>query len=266
MSDQSAPRIALVTGATGAIGEAIALGLARQPGFRVVLAARNETRAVHVAARIKEETSNPRVSVELLDVSRRVSVLDLAGRWKGPLHVLVNNAAQCPRKRMLTPEGIEVQWATNVLGYFWMIEAFSNLLRECAPARVVNVASYWAGGLDLEDPEFQRRAYDNDAAYRQAKQANRMLTAAFATRFEGSGVTVNACHPGDVASKLSRDLGFGGHETPEEGADTPVWLATAGALTSVSGQYFARRRPEADPFCAARTAVDALYARCVSYA
>jgi NAD(P)-dependent dehydrogenase (short-subunit alcohol dehydrogenase family) len=91
----------------------------------------------------------------------------------------------------------------------------------------VNVASYWAGGLDLGDLEFKRRPYDNDQAYRQSKQADRMLSVAFAERLREHRVWVNACHPGDVRSRLSANLGFGGHETPEQGAATPVWLATA---------------------------------------
>jgi retinol dehydrogenase-13 len=93
-----------------------------------------------------------------------------------------------------------------------MTTAFQDHLARSAPARVVNVASYWAGGLDLEDLEFKRRRYDNDGAYRQSKQADRMLTVAFAERLERSHVTVNACHPGDLVSTLSRNLGFGGHQ------------------------------------------------------
>ena len=126
----------------------------------------------------------------------------------------VNNAATTPRRREETPEGIELQFATNVLGYFWMMTAFRGHLVDSAPARVVNVASYWAGGLDLGDLEFERRRYDNDAAYRQSKQADRMLSVAFAERLRDAGVTANACHPEDVVSTLSRNLGFGGHETP----------------------------------------------------
>jgi NAD(P)-dependent dehydrogenase (short-subunit alcohol dehydrogenase family) len=92
---------------------------------------------------------------------------------------------------------------------------------------VVNVASYWAGGLQLNDLEFRFRRYDNDTAYRQSKQADRMLTRAFATHFANRNVTVNSCHPGDVRSKLSGVLGFGGYETPVQGAATPLYLATS---------------------------------------
>jgi NAD(P)-dependent dehydrogenase (short-subunit alcohol dehydrogenase family) len=177
----------------------------------------------------------------------------------------VNNAAATPPKRRETPEGIEMHFATNVLGYFWMIQAFRDILIRSAPARVINVASYWAGDLQLDDLEFKRRRYDNNRAYRQSKQANRMLTAAFARRLEPHGVSVNACHPGDVNSRLSNNLGFGGHESPDQGADTPVWLATNPAGQEQTGQYFARRRATSDPFTRDPKAVEALYQACLAY-
>lgn len=88
---------------------------------------------------------------------------------------------------------------------------------DSAPARVVNVASDWADGLDLDDPEFRRRHSHNDAAYRQSSQADRILSVAFAERLKDLGVIVNVCHLGDVVSNLSRNLGFGGHETADQG-------------------------------------------------
>ena len=113
---------------------------------------------------------------------------------------------------------------------------------------MLNVASYWAGDLDLNDLEFNRRRYDNGRAYRQSKQADRMLAVAFARCFEPLGITVNACHPGDVNSRLSNDLGFGGHESPDQGADTPVWLATDPIGERVSGAYFEHRQAKPDRF------------------
>jgi NAD(P)-dependent dehydrogenase (short-subunit alcohol dehydrogenase family) len=253
----------LVTGATGAIGQAIARQLA-ETGHRVVITSRDAERGRNAAREIQRATGHA-VQCEAVDVSRRESVEAFRARWEGPLHALVNNAAQSPRQRTETPEGIETQFATNVLGYFWMITAFEDLLRASAPARVVNVASYWAGDLDLDDLEFKSRPYDNDMAYRQSKQAVRMLTAAFARRLEGAGVTVNSCHPGDVDSKLSRDLGYGGSETPDEGADTPVWLATSPDVAEVTGRYFAARRAETDRFVRHAAAVERLYAICAGY-
>ena len=258
-------RVALVSGATGAIGRAIAEGIAARPDYEVVLLCRDPAKAQSAVADIRRRTGNARVRYEIVDVARPASIAALAGRWEGPAHVLVNNAATTPRQREETPEGIELQLATNVLGYFWLIRAFRDRLSRSAPARVVNVASYWAGGLDLGDLELKRRRYDNDAAYRQSKQADRMLTVAFAQRLEDAGVTVNACHPGDVVSTLSRRLGFGGHETPQQAADTPVWLATEAVGSRETGKYFEHRRELYCPFGADRDAVEALYRACETY-
>ncbi len=130
---------------------------------------------------------------------------------------------------------------------------------------MINVASYWAGDLDLDDLEFNRRPYRNGTAYRQSKQANRMLTVAFAERLRPRGIAVNACHPGDVHSKLSHDLGFGGSMTPEEGAATPVWLATSPAGIENTGQYFAHLRQERCRFADNQQAIKSLYAACARY-
>lgn len=258
-------RVAAVTGATGAIGGAIAEGIAARPGYEIVLLVRDEAKARKTAATIQRKTGAERVSFRLVDTAQRESIEKLARTWQGPLHVLINNAAATPRRRQVTPAGIERQFATNVLGYFWLIQAFRKILAQSTPARVVNVASYWAGGLELEDLEFQRRPYRNGAAYRQSKQADRMLSAAFARRLEPAGITVNACHPGDVNSQLSNDLGFGGFESPTQGADTPVWLATAPELESVTGQYFENRRSVRDRFAEDTRAVEALFQACLAY-
>ncbi len=257
--------VALVTGATGAIGRAIAERIAARPDYEVVLVCRDAARAQTTVEAIRHQTGNPLVRYELVDLSRRASISALAERWRGPAHALVNNAAITPRRREETPEGIELQFATNVLGYFWMITAFRDHLARSAPARVVNVASYWAGGLDLEDLEFERRRYDNNAAYRQSKQADRMLTVAFAERLRGSRVTVNACHPGDVVSTLSRNLGFGGHETRDQAAGTPAWLATEAIGAQETGKYFEHQHEVSCRFGADRVAVEALFRICEDY-
>jgi len=258
--------VALVTGATGAIGKAIARQLAERESYEVVLACRHEGKAKQAVAEIQRTTDNSNVRYELVDVSRHSSIQGLVGRWWGPLHILINNAAASPRQRQETPEGIEVQFATNVLGYFWMTQLFSDHLKASAPARVINVASYWAGDLDLKDLEFKRRRYDNGMAYRQSKQANRILTAAFAQRLKPYDITVNACHPGDVNSRLSNDLGFGGHTSPDDGADTPVWLATDLVGQRETGKYFEQRHETRCKFGEDTAAVEALYAACLTYA
>lgn len=257
------PHVALVTGANGAIGKAIAEGLAAD-GLEVVLGCRNEKAGGKAVESIQRSTGNRAVRLELVDVSRRASIEALARRWQGPLDVLVNNAAIAPRRREETPEGIERQLATNVLGYLWMSEALSEMLA-ASQGRIVNVASYWAGGLEVDDLEFKRRRYDNDAAYRQSKQADRMLTVALADRLRERSISVNACHPGDVRSQLSGDLGFGGSQSPEQGAETPLYLALEPAGAEHTGDYFAGRRQERCRFGEDRAAVDALYATLSAY-
>ncbi len=258
-------QIAIVTGATGAIGKAIARQIAGHEDYEVVLACRNEKKAKQAVEEIKRATGNNNVRYELVDLSRHKSIKEFAERWQGPIHVLVNNAATTPVNRQETADGIEMQFATNVLGYFWMIEKFKKHLKNSAPSRIVNVASYWAGDLDLDDLEFKKRRYNNDQAYRQSKQANRMLIASFAERLNKYGVAVNACHPGDVNSKLSNNLGFGGSQTPDEGAKTPVWLATNQTGGHGTGKYFENMKEVVCRFVKDKKAVDNLYLICQSY-
>ena len=239
--------------------------LAAHDGYEVVLACRDEAKAQQAVAEIQRATGNPKVRYELVDISRRASIQALVARWRGPLHVLINNAAIAPRQRCETPEGIELQFATNVLGYFWMTQLLGAQLHQSAPARVIDVASYWAGDLDLNDLVFKRRHYNNGTAYRQSKQANRMLAVAWATRLKEAGITVNACHPGDVNSQLSNDLGFGGQTSPDAGADTAVWLATDPVGERETGKYFEQRRAVRCRFGEDRAAVEALYEACLTY-
>ena len=257
--------VVLVTGATGAIGKAIAQQLATRPAYEVILLGREEHRTRSAAREVRDQSGNQKVTHELVDLSSRRSVDKLAARIQKPIQILINNAAATPRRREQTQEGIERQFATNVLGYLWMIQAFADQLKEAEKARVVNVASYWAGDLVLEDLEFKRRPYNNNIAYRQSKQADRMLTVALAGRLEPHGVTVNACHPGDVNSRLSNSLGFGGHESPRQGASTPVWLATAPELAGETGKYFEHMRLQRCRFGEDSNAVEALYSACLAY-
>ena len=146
-----------------------------------------------------------------------------------------------------------------------MMQAFGKTLLASAPARIVNVASYWAGDLELDDLQWKQRNYNNDTAYRQSKQANRMLTVAFARRWPPDQLTVNACHPGDVHSTLSHALGYGGHESPEQGADTPVWLATDPSLAGMTGKYFAARQQRRCEFAGNERAIARLEAICAGF-
>jgi retinol dehydrogenase 12 len=230
-------RYAILTGAYGAIGSAIAEGLAKQ-GFVLVLAGRNADKLEKLTTTLKHNTGNTNISYHALDLSRRQEIENFARQWDQPLDVLVNNAAATPRSREETPEGIEMQFATNVLGYYWMIKYFHPFMERRDDARIVNVASYWAGDMDLNDLEFTSRRYNNDTAYRQTKQANRMLTVAFAEKLADKNIALLAAHPGDVNSKLSNNLGYGGWESPQQGAATPLFCATNPSLKGITGKYF----------------------------
>jgi NAD(P)-dependent dehydrogenase (short-subunit alcohol dehydrogenase family) len=258
-------KLALVTGATGAIGISIARLILTTGKFRVLMVVRNGDKAVKVKEDIVRLTGLHDIDYAVVDLSVKKQIYQFAESIKDPVHILVNNAAFTPKKRTETLAGIEMQFAANVLGYFWMIDAFTPHLKAGAPSRVVNVASYWAGGLDLADLEFRNRSYDNDTAYRQSKQADRMLTVAFSERLAQYNVTVNACHPGDVNSTLSNSMGFGGHETPDQGAGTPVWLATSHEVEGITGKYFEHRREQACSFSRDVHGVEKLFGICSEY-
>ena len=227
---------AIITGAYGKIGREISKRMAGL-NFQLLLIGRDFGRLEQLKNEIKSVSPDCICNIQALDLSRKKEVYNLASQTNHPTDVLVNNAATAPRSRKETIDGIELQWATNVLGYYWMIMAFKEHLLKATKARIVNVASYWAGGLDLNDPEFKVRRYNNDLAYRQSKQANRQMSYGLADLFK-SKISINACHPGDVNSKLSNDLGFGGSESAKKGAETPLILASTSVGMDNTGAYF----------------------------
>jgi NAD(P)-dependent dehydrogenase (short-subunit alcohol dehydrogenase family) len=250
--DDLLDRTCLVTGATSGIGRAIAEGLALRRGH-VVVAARDLERGRRVAEEIGDEAANPRVEAVEVDVASRDGVRRFAEDFRKrftKLHVLVNCAGCFSMDKRKTAEGVELTWATNVLGVFQITRLLEDLLASSAPARVVNVASDQLGGLDLEDVQFDRRRYSGLRAYRQSKQSVLMLTWAFARRLRAHGVTVNAVHPGLVRTPLVRG-GIAGAawrliclfgRTPERGAEAAVWLAASTALgEDTAGFYFDKK-------------------------
>lgn len=270
-------RLCLVTGASSGIGKAVALGLA-QLGARVILACRDARRGQQALDEVAQASGSRRPSLLLVDLASRVSVRHLAGAFCerfDRLHVLVNNAGIWSARRRLSAEGVELTWATNVIGYAQLTSLLQEPLRRAGAARIVSVASELAHGLRLDDVEFKTRRYDGLAAYAQSKAANRLWTWALARRLEGTGITANAMHPGGVDTGIFRKgggvrgalgslwaRGFG--RTPEEGADTIVWLAASQAVAGVSGRFYCDRRERPCPL-RHRETEERLFDLCESY-
>ena len=251
MSAMDAPRI-IVTGATSGVGKEIASRLAAS-GAKVILGCRDLERGQRTAEEIREQLKGTEPSVIQLDTSSWASIGTFAREYErryDRLDVLVNNAGTLRPQRELSSDGVELTFATNVVGYYLMTQQLLEILRASTPARVVNVASSYASDLDLDDLQFERRPYDGLTAYAQSKACDRMLTWAFARRLAGSGVTVNAMAPGlmtdthlyrDLSADIRHQLEQQPGRSIAEGADTAVWLASASKLEGVTGRFYELR-------------------------
>ncbi|MEA3203398.1 MAG: hypothetical protein QOI63_1073 [Thermoplasmata archaeon] len=249
----TATKSALVTGGTSGIGRAIAQGLARQ-GYRVTLLARSLDRAAQTRQAIVAELPEAVVDVVACDLSVLASVRKAAAEVRkrnDRLVVLVHCAGVFLPERKVSYVGVEATFATNYLGPFLLTHELLPLLRRSAPARVVSVASRYGGAkIDFEDLNLEKRDYSYLKAVPASKLAQVLFTQELAERLTGTGIVVNAAHPGLVArTKLLEQTGgpfrvitnlVGG--TPEKGADTPLWLATAPETANVTGGLWAKRK------------------------
>lgn len=252
----NANKVAIVTGSNVGIGLETARGLARQ-GFRVVMACRDATKAEAARADIVASVPGADVVTMALDLGDMGSIRRFADAFDARydrLDVLVNNAALVPSTRQLTKDGHEVQFGVNHLGPFLLTNLLGPTLKRSAPSRVVVVSSSVHKGakIDFDDLESER-AYATMKVYGASKLMNMLFVRALSRRLAGSGVTVNAVHPGVVSTALARDfpapfrlmarLFF---TTPEKGARTSLFVATDPSLAGVSGRYFASSK-EATP-------------------
>ena len=248
-------RTALVTGAASGIGEAASLMLAAA-GARVQMLVRDLERGAHAATRIEEAVGRLQAPLEVVrcDVSSLADVSRFASELSTDqtrLDVLVHNAGVMPSQRERTAEGVELTFATNVLGPFLLTSLLLPLLEAGAPGRVITVASggAYTARLDANDPQLDGRPYDGPRFYAHSKRAEVVLNSEWARQVPSDEVAFHAMHPGWVdtpglrsslprfralARPILRDAG--------EGADTAAWLAAADGLEPSSGAFWHDRR------------------------
>jgi NAD(P)-dependent dehydrogenase (short-subunit alcohol dehydrogenase family) len=255
--NELAGKTCLVTGATNGIGRVSARELARM-GARVFLVARDAQRAEETRAEITRAAPNAEVRILLADLSSQAEIRRVAAEFLAtgsPLHVLLNNAGVTQLTRSETVDGIETTFAVNHLAYFLLTNLLLERIRASAPARIVNVASdahRFGGPLDFDDLG-SARSFSWMAVYGRSKLANILFTRELARRLEGTGVTVNALHPGAVRTGLGMNndapllkllvaLVRPFFRSPEKGAQTSIWACSAPELAKLSGRYFSDRR------------------------
>src|ERR671917_1331130 len=248
-------KVALVTGGTSGIGKATAMALAAM-GADVVVVGRDRERGEGAAAEIRARTGG-KVDLALADLSSQAEVRALAEEFKrryDRLDVLVNNAGLVQSTWTESVDGLETTFATNHLAPFLLTNLLLDLLKKSAPSRVVTVSSEaerW-GNIDFDDLQ-SKRSYRGFPVYGMTKLANIMFTFEIAERLRGTGVTATCMHPGPVNTRFGSNnrgpmtiffrLSKPFMRTPEQGADTLVWLASSPEVQGVSGRYYSNRKP-----------------------
>ncbi|XP_073323819.1 retinol dehydrogenase 11 isoform X2 [Pagrus major] len=234
------------------IGKFIALDFARR-GARVILACRSEARGSAALKEIREKTGNPDVHLRLVDLSSLDSVREFAKgilEEEKALHILVNNAAVSGLPRQITKDGLDMSFATNVLGPFLLTNLLLDLIKRSAPARIVNVSSmnHKKGEVDFAHFRGENLTYFMDKVYNNTKLHNIICTNELARRLQGTGVTANSLHPGVVMTEVLRHypfmirflfnlIGFFFFKSSEEGAVSSIYCAVSEEMEGITGKY-----------------------------
>lgn len=245
----------IVTGANTGMGLATSVAMARR-GAEVVMACRSRTRGEAALAEVIRQSGSGSVRLMLCDLASFDSIRSFAAEFLAlypKLDVLINNAGVVMLKRQLTQDGYEMDFGVNHLGHFLLTRLLLDTLKAAEQGRIVVVASgaYKIGKLYLDDHTLSR-GFNPAKAYARSKLANILFTRKLAEELRGTAVTVNCLHPGAVGTSIgvNRETGFGRSIlqllspfflSPEQGADTAIYLATEPELKGVSGGYFYRR-------------------------
>lgn len=244
-------KVCLLTGATGGIGRATAHALAAA-GATALVVSRDAQRGEGLRRELAAATGNERAEALVADLSTLRSIRELASQVvtrHNRLDVLIHNAAIFTRHREATPDGLEAMFATNHLGPFSLTRLLEGLLRQSAPSRVLVVTAPSTVPLDFDDLQSER-SFSPLRAFGASKMCNLLFSYELARRLEGSGVTVNAVHPGVVRSNLMRQAPWFiraltrlSGSPPEKAAAWIAHLALAPELESVTGGFFKDGRP-----------------------
>lgn len=249
-------KVVLITGANTGIGKETAKELAKR-GAHVYMACRSLKRCEEARDEILLESKNPNVHCRECDLASFESIKKFAKSFKEEekkLDILINNGGvmRCPR--MFTKEGIELQIGVNHFGHFLLTTLLLDTLKKAAPSRVVVVSSlaHTRGQLKVNDLNSDK-SYDSGEAYNQSKLANILFTRSLSQRLQGTGVTVNALHPGVVSTELGRHMSLFNStlgkifvrpflwpfmKTPQSGAQTTLFVALDPDVDKITGKYF----------------------------
>ncbi len=247
-------RKVVLTGGTSGIGKAAGFQLAEKKAFLTIIA-RNEKKAQQVQQEIVEKTGNPHVDYLLADLGLMQDIKQVAKKLqdtKISIDILINNAGALFNERRETSEGFEQTFATDLLGGFYLTELLKKSLSRSPGARIINVASggMYTQKIAVDDLENSQEPYNGAKAYARAKRGVVILTQIWAAQLQKDGITVHAMHPGWVDTPgierslpefhalVNRIL-----RTPDQGADTIVWLAVSEKAGHSTGRFWLDRRP-----------------------
>jgi len=244
-------KVCIVTGATSGIGKETARALAHQGGT-VILVGRNPEKTLATVEKFRHEADTPNVEYLLADLSSQDEIRRLVEEFKSRhnrLDVLVNNVGAFFLRRQESVDGIEMTFALNHLGYFLLTDLLLDTIMASVPARIINVSSRSHRRAVMKFDDLQgHKGYSGIKAYGQSKLANVLFTYELARRLEGTGVTVNALHPGFVATNMGSNNGWIVRAfrplmnlralSVEEGAETSIYLAASPDVEGITDKYF----------------------------